>query len=324
MDTTLVPLNQRTGPYSAYCDPDEIAAFALAINDPNPLYQDGLAVPPTYAVVAAFEAMSALVGRLPPEATQGMTGGVHGTHDLYIHRLIQPGMTLQTTSERCSVVTSSAGMNVVLRLTSRDEGGETYIEQYWSTLFRGPVTGGDRGDQMADHTFPEEARTQPIGTAVLPTTRDQTFRYAGASGDRASMHVSDAVAQKFGFPRKFNQGLCTLGVVSRGLVSLTAESDPRRIHRIALRFAAPSFPADDIEVTAYDAGTTGGSRRSYAFEATSRGGVVLRHGRVEVHERPVAKARCVFRIVKRPSPSAGVVLPWRRSVAPPPGSGRHC
>ena len=287
MDTTLVPLDEQMGPYRAYCDPDEIAAFALAINDPNPLYQDGSAVPPTYAVVPAFEAMTALVGRLPAQATEGMTGGVHGTHDLYIHRPIRPGMTLETISERCSIVTSSAGMNVVLRLTSRDTAGETYVEQYWSTLYRGPVTGGDRGDRLADHTFPEQAQAHAVGTVVLPTTPDQTFRYAGASGDRASMHVSDAAAQKLGFPRKFNQGLCTLGVVSQGLISLTADGDPRRIHRIALRFAAPSFPGDDIEVTAYDAGTAERGRHSYAFEARSADRAVLRHGRVEVHDRQV-------------------------------------
>lgn len=54
MDSTLVPLKEPTAPITAYCDADEIVAFANAINDPNPLYLDGLATPPTYAVVPAF------------------------------------------------------------------------------------------------------------------------------------------------------------------------------------------------------------------------------------------------------------------------------
>ncbi len=224
------------------------------------------------------------IGEVPPEATTGATGGVHGTHDLYLHESIRPGMMLHTTAEYCSVVVSSAGMNMVVRLTSRDDSGAVVVEQYWSSLMRGPVTGGDQGDPMADHTFPDPARDRPVGAMVLGTTRDQPFRYAGASGDRAHMHVSDDTARRFGFPRKFHQGLCTLGVTSRGLVSLAAGGDPRRIRRIAVRFAAPTFPGDDIEVAVYDAGRTERGFRSYAFEATSGGQTVLRHGRVEVDE----------------------------------------
>ena len=133
-------------------------------------------------------------------------------------------------------------MNMVVRLTSRDDSGAVVVEQYWSSLMRGPVTGGDQGDPMADHTFPDPARDRPVGAMVLGTTRDQPFRDPGASGDRAHMHVSDDTARRFGFPRKFHQGLCTLGVTSRGLVSLAARGDPRRIRRIAARFRGADVP----------------------------------------------------------------------------------
>jgi acyl dehydratase len=281
MDSSLVPLDEPAGPFSAYCDPDEIVAFALAINDPNPLYLDGRATPPTYAVAPVFPAFRG-VGPIPPQATAGSTGGVHGTHDLYIHRPIAPGMRLHTTSERCSVVTSSAGMNIVTKLVSRDEAGTVFVEQYWSSLMRGPVSGGDRGAAMPDHSFPEEARKDLVGSLKLATTRDQTFRYAGASGDRAPMHVNDEVATGLGFPGKFNQGLCTLGVTSRALSELAAAGDPRRIRRVAVRFAAPSFPGDDIEVSVFALGANGPGQHAFAFEAASAGRVVLRHGRVEV------------------------------------------
>jgi acyl dehydratase len=85
-----------------------------------------------------------------------------------------------------------------------------------------------------------------------------------------------------GFPRKFNQGLCTLGVASKALVDLAAGGDPRRIRRVAVRFTSPTFPGDDIEVAVYDNGTTDEGLRSFAYEATSAGSSVLRHGRVEV------------------------------------------
>jgi acyl dehydratase len=283
MDSERVPLNEVVGPVVAYCDADEIVAFSHAINDPNPLYLNGLATPPTYGVVPALPLYLSVAG-LPPEALEGSIGGVHGTHDLYIRKRIEPGSQVHTTAERCAVTTSKAGMNVAVRLVSRDDSGEVAIEQYWSTLMRGPVTGGDRGDKLADHGFPESARAKLVGTLSLLTTQDQTFRYAGASGDRSPMHVNDQSAARVGFPRKFNQGLCTLGVVSRGLIELTADSDPRRVARIAVRFAAPTFPGEDIEVSAYEMGTTDEGLRSYAFEAFSGGVAVLRHGRVEIRD----------------------------------------
>ena len=285
MDTSLVPLHVQAAPFTAYCDPEEIIAFVSATNDPNPLYLNGMATPPVYAVVPTFVPMMS-AAQLPPEAIEGMTGRVHGTHDLYVHKPIDPGTHLHTVAARCAVTASTAGMNVVVRLTSRDDAGELVVDQYWSFLMRGPVSGGDRGDHLPDHRFPEAARANPVGTVALPTTRDQTFRYAGASGDRSPMHVNDEAAKEYGFPRKFNQGLCTLGVISRGLAELTAEGDPRRIFRIAVRFAAPSFPGDDIELSAYQIGETDQGLNSYAFDAVSGGRAVLRHGRVEVRWKP--------------------------------------
>ncbi len=282
MDSTLVPLGERSEPFTHYCDPDEIYAFALAINDDNPLYRDGLATPPTYVVVPVLQAFLTGLAPLPPEATAGARGGAHGEHDLYIRKPLMPGMTLHTTAERCAVVTSKAGMNVFTRLVSVDDAGETVVEQFWSTIMMGAATGGSRGAEVPDHGFPEEARSNPVGTMWLPTTRDQTYRYAGASGDRATIHVSDVAARSIGFPGKFNQGMCTLGVVSRALIALAAGGDPRRVRRIAVRFASPSFPGQDIAVSVFDNGTTSEGSRSFAFEATSQESLILRHGRVEV------------------------------------------
>jgi acyl dehydratase len=281
MDTTKVPLGEKSGPFANYCDPDEIAAFALAVNDDNPLYQDGRAVPPTYAVVPVFEAMKS-VPSLPPEAVGNGRGGGHGEHELLIHRPIEPGMVLHTTADRYAVITSKAGMNVFIRLISVDDAGDVVLEQYWSSIMLGEVTGGDQGGKVPDHTFPEEARSRLVGTTTLMSTRDQTFRYAGASGDRAIIHVSDQAASWMGQSGKFLQGACSLGIASRALVELAAGGDPGRIRRVAVRFSGYVFPQKPLEVSVYDIGTTDDGCHAYAFEAVSEGRVVLRHGRVEV------------------------------------------
>jgi acyl dehydratase len=282
MDTTKVPVGKSLGPRASFCDPGEIAAFARAINDDNPMYQDGRAVPPTYAVVPIFDTFLSL-GQPGEDATAGGRGAGHGEHELFIHRPIRPGETLHTTAEMGPVVTSKAGMNVFVKLTSLDDDGQPVIEQYWSSMYVGPVSGGDQGGEMPDHLFPEEARSRKVGTMVLGTTLDQTFRYAGASGDRAIIHVNDQVADYVSGGRgKFLQGMCSLGVVSRALVALAGGGDPRRIRRIAVRFQRYVFPGQDIEVSVYDVGPGPGGRHVYAFEAASGGETALRHGLVEV------------------------------------------
>jgi acyl dehydratase len=281
MNSLKVPLGTPSEIHHTYVDPDNVLAYALASNDSNPLYLDGRAVPPLFAVAVAWSAFMDF-RILPPEATAGATGGVHGEHDLRILKPVLPGTWLHTVGEYSAVVCSSAGMTVFVKLVSSDDRGEAVLEQYWSPLYRGTVTGGNRGEHPGDHSFPEEARSRPVGSISLSTTRDQTFRYAGASGDRNPMHVDDEVARSFGFPRKFNQGLCTLAVASRGLIDLTAGGDPRRVRRVAVRFSSPVFPGDSLDLSVYDVGEAAGGSYSYAFEAVSDGKVALRHGLVEV------------------------------------------
>jgi acyl dehydratase len=283
MDSTKVPLGERSTPDDKYVDPDNVIAYALASNDENPLYLSGQAVPPLFAVAVAWNAFQTAAS-MPAEATAGSRGGVHGEHDLYIRKPIVPGAWLHTTSERVAVVCSKAGMNTFTKLVTVDDDGDVVIEQYWSSLLRGETTGGDQGTPPPDHSFPDDARTRPVGTTSLYTTLDQTFRYAGASGDRAPMHVDDEVAKSVGFPRKFNQGLCSLAVTSRGLIELAAGNDPRRIRRIAVRFSSPVFPQSSIDLSVFDIGATANGDHAYAFEAASEGQAVFRHGLVEVSD----------------------------------------
>lgn len=281
MDSTKVPLGVVSAPNAKYLDPDNIVAYALASNDENPLYLAGDAVPPVFAVAVAWNAFMG-VAAMPPEASAGSVGGVHGEHDLFLRKPMVPGTWLHTTSERTAVVCSKAGMNTFVKLVTVDDGGDVVIEQYWSTLLRGEVTGGDQGTPPPDHNVPDDARQRPVGTTSLPTTQDQTFRYAGASADRAPMHVDDEVARSMGFPRKFNQGLCSLAVTSRGLIELAAGGDPRRVRRIGVRFSSPVFPGNAIDLGVFDIGATEEGTHAYGFEASSEGQAVFRHGRVEV------------------------------------------
>lgn len=276
MDSAAVALGTTSGPVAAYVDPGEVAAFALAVNDDDPRYQDGRAVPPTYPVTPALPVVLSLP-TYAPEILGVARAIVHGEVDMVLHRPVTPGTRVHTTAERVGAAPSPAGMTVVQVVRTEDDAGDLVAEQHWVIVLVGAATGEARGPAAPDHAFPEAARSRPVGRVTLPTTPDQTFRYAGASGDRSPLHVSDEVARQSGFPRKFNQGLLTLGLVATGLVELAAAGEPDRVARVAARFAAPAFPGDPIELAVYDAGDG-----AYAFEAHAAGAAVLKHGRVEV------------------------------------------
>ena len=46
---------------------------------------------------------------------------------------------------------------------SVDEQGQLVFEQYWSSMYAGEVSGGNQGRELADHSFPEDARGRLVG-----------------------------------------------------------------------------------------------------------------------------------------------------------------
>ncbi len=255
MDSAHVALGLSVGPLTSYVDPDAVYAFALAINDDNPRYLDGTAVPPTYAMTASLPAVQALPPH-PASILGAARAVVHGEHEIVIHKPITPGTRIQTTAERVGAIPTKAGMVVVQQVRAVDDAGGLLVEQRWISMLIGATRGAARGTPAPDHSVPDEARRSLVGRVTLATTRDQTFRYAGASGDRDPIHVDDEVARRQGFPGKINQGLGTLGIATRGLIGLAADGDPGRVARVAARFSAPAYPGQPIEVTVYDRGNT--------------------------------------------------------------------
>jgi acyl dehydratase len=278
-----IQLGVVAGPVETTIDADHAAAYALATNDPNPAYLDEGIVPPVFTVSLGL----ALLGEanrlgVPAGAVRGATGGVHGEHDLVLHRVLRAGDFVRVTGTISGAYNTKGGAIVTCRILVTGENDEPYVEHLWSTFhIKGEVD--PVGDPLPDHSFPEEARSRPIGSLVIPVDRDQSFRYAGSSTDHAPMHVHDEMARRVGFPSKFMQGLCTFAMCSRAAVQVGAGGDPTRLRRMAVRFAAPVFPGNDLEVTEYDAGTGEDGGRRLAFEATSRGTTVIRHGLVELH-----------------------------------------
>jgi acyl dehydratase len=283
MSGPTIHFGDRVGPYRGRVDPDAAVAYALATNDPNPIYLEGEAVGPLYTVALVLPAYLECYGRaVDPGAVTGVRGGVHGEHELIVHRPVRRGDELSWTASTEAAAQTPAGVLITQHVVVDDDQGAPVVEHRWSTILIGGQTEHLGGPPLSDHRFPEEARDRPIGTERFEVTRDQPFRYAGASTDHAGPHVDDVVARSVGFPSKFIQGLCTLGMCTAAVVKHAAGGDPDRVRHLQARLAAPVFPRTTLEVDVFDAGSGPGGGPTVVFEARSGDSVCVRHGRVEL------------------------------------------
>jgi acyl dehydratase len=112
--------------------------------------------------------------------------------------------------------------------------------------------------------------------------RDQTFRYAEASGDRNPIHVDENVAKMAGLPGIVVHGLCTMAFASKVMIDGLCGGDPVRLKRLRVQFSRPVFPGQSITTRVWAGGERAG-RRAYAFETYNPEGMaVIRGGIAEI------------------------------------------
>lgn len=254
-------MSERCGPFDARLDDDVLARYA-----------------PVAVVTQLWDAQEAARAALVPHGVQeNATGGVHGEHDVVLHRPIVAGEPLRIWVDRHG--TRPAGRNalVTLRYSIVDGRGDLVAEQWWTTVYLG-TTCETTGAPAPDHALPDEARGHPIATYAVDVDTDMPRRWAEVTGDWSAHHFDVDAARHSGFDRPFLHGLCTMALCARGVVELAAAGDPDRVRRVAVRFATPTFLDERLSVALYDAGPN-----TVAFEAECAGATVITHGRAELH-----------------------------------------
>jgi acyl dehydratase len=238
---------------------------------------DPATVHPVAIVTQIWDAQNDARTRLVPAALQaGAAGGVHGEHDIVVHRPVVPGEPLRTWVDGHGSRPAGRNSIVTLRYTTVDAEGAVVAEQWWTTVYLG-ITCATVGGPPPDHAFPGEARSRPLGTWSTDVDADLPRRYAEVSGDWSDHHFSAEAARRSGVERPFLHGLCTMGLCAQAVIDLAADRDPTRVRRMAVRFAAPTLLGEPLDVALYDAGSG-----AVAFEATCAGATVITHGRAEL------------------------------------------
>src|SRR5215207_3852216 len=86
----------RRGPFRGHLAPDAIAAYAAVTGDCTATMLDGRAVPAVFPVLLVFEAQEAARADLPAAVWESVRGGVHGEHDIVLHRPLVADEPLDT------------------------------------------------------------------------------------------------------------------------------------------------------------------------------------------------------------------------------------
>jgi acyl dehydratase len=272
-----IEVGTRFGPFAGTLDPDLVRRYAAATNDAGAPVGAGSAVPATFPVLLVFDAQYAAHSKIPRPVFESGRNGVHGEHDIVLHRPLVPGEPLETWSEPWAVRNTKAGMRLVLHMEQFDQQGDLVVEQWWTIFFAGNDALADVGPEPPDHTFPEAARAHPVASVTGHVDADQATRYAEVSDDWSAHHFELDAARASGFDYLFAHGLCTMAMCTQAAVATVADGDPSRVRRIAVRFASPTRLDEDLTVDVFEIDS-----RTFAFEATCAGATVIKHGRLEL------------------------------------------
>ncbi|MFE4574373.1 MaoC/PaaZ C-terminal domain-containing protein [Streptomyces chartreusis] len=276
-------LDVWTDPLTFEVTRERLQQYAAAVNDPIPAHATGDVANPVFAIVPVFESLLEPALDVVPLNLMGKI--VHGEQDFRFRRPIRPGDVLTARGRMTGWQGQPNGTAVCVHLETRDDAdGELVNEQFVTFFVRGFDTGDRVGELAPGHRFDEALLgTEPVAELKQHIDDDQTFRYGPAAGDPMPIHLDDQFAKDVGLPGIIAHGLCTQAFTSWAALTELAGSDVNRLKRLAVRFAKPVLPGQDIFTTFYRSGRADGVT-TYAFQTVADGQLVIKDGLVEITE----------------------------------------
>jgi acyl dehydratase len=272
---------EQAGPYDLVLEAEMGAALAEATGDRNPRYNGGAALPPTLLATHSYRAQfAAMLELVPAPVFAAARSGVHGQHELLLHRPLLPGESLRTVVETHSAKPAGDNLRVTFLHTTTDADGRLVAEQWWTTVLLG-TTADATGPDLPDYRVADGDLRNPAAEEVVAIHEEMARHYAEVSGDFSEHHFNAEAARRSGYGSPFLHGLCTMALCARVVVENLCAGEPSRLRRLAVRFAMPAFLDRDLTIRVFAL-----DKDRYAFEAASGGEAAIRNGFAEL--RPSA------------------------------------
>lgn len=267
-------IGRSTDPVTQAIDTEWLTAFATAVGSGStvghPLFPVCIEWP---AVVAA--------ARLDGGALRGeeRRRGVHATHDLTIHRLVQPGDVATTTATVDALEARARGTLQRLRIETHASDNARVATTVMGSMFPGvsiadaiPDSRTRQAAAVAGAVVPRDFETIPIDV-----TATQAHDYSEASRIWNPIHTDTAAALAAGLDAPILHGTCTLGLATTAAVAW-AGADPTSLQRIRVRFAGMVAMPSTLELRVWRASAVDVRFEVVAADHTP----VLRDGRLDL------------------------------------------
>ena len=273
MASVTLRAGDRVGPFELDLGPELVRQFTEATLEDRRQFEDGGLVPPSLIATQSYRAQfTAITELVPAEIFFAAHSGVHGQHDLLVHRCIASNEKLRTFVETHSASPSGENLRVTLHHVTLDDHDDLVAEQWWTTVLLG-TTAEPTGPGLPDYSFSDRERATLRAEDVVRIDEVMAHRYAEISGDYSDHHFSVEGARRSGFQAPFLHGLCTMALCTRAVTKAVANRDPGRIRRVAVRFAAPAFLGRDLRVKIFER-----PDGAFALDATCGDNTVITNG----------------------------------------------
>jgi hypothetical protein len=150
------------------------------------------------ATVAYRSQFAALMELVPERVFSAARSGVHGQHDLYLHRPITSDDALHTVIEMDTVRSAGDNLRVTLHHLILNEEQLLVAEQWWTTVFLG-TTAESIGPALPDYRFVRGRDSVLVAAELVPVNEDMVRHYAEVSGDYSEHHFTVEAARRSGF-----------------------------------------------------------------------------------------------------------------------------
>ena len=245
MPMSSATLGKTTKNFRHVADARWLMSYAAGLGDFNESYFDttqGVVGHPVFPVCVEWPV---ILDVRNVEGSNSMTfeeaaRGVHASHDLHIHRLVQQDEELFTNATVIGVEQRQPGAYQVLRIDTLDREGQPVATTYQGGLWRGVNVLGEDKSIAASPELPAIAEANSSGDRVfeLDVSPHAAHVYTECARIWNPIHTDKAVALAAGLPDIILHGTATLALAVSKIIRECLDLDPTRVRRVACRFAA--------------------------------------------------------------------------------------
>jgi len=258
-------------------------AYALATDDPNPVYETGAYAPPLFGTVLTGFAVFDLYRKLFPGSA---LKSIHLGSDIHFHQPLVPGRQVTARGTAIGLRPSPSGALLHMLIAITDERCQPVLDMYETVLLPDVRDAPEDGELPPETRLPALRRSRTEVRREVAIAGDLALRYSAASGDWQQIHLDDDAARAVGLSRAIVHGFCTMALCATTVTDLVADGDPARLARFAARFSSPVFPGSRLVIELSEPVELDG-RRCHAVRAECDGRPAIRGGRADVWPRGV-------------------------------------